>query len=188
MIKFLPHFILLFPLSLAAQNFHSPILCGNEIFTEIVRQQYPALDEDFNQTFLQARNAPQSRSDEPLTIKVVIHVVWNAEEENLPDSIIYSQLAVLNEDYNRLNADSAALRDIFHTAAGSANIHFELQEIVRVHTDQLFNVDLLGTNLLVEADRKNPADSNPWNNHRTDPWICLSSCRIGSLAQWSLLS
>ncbi|MCL4109532.1 UNVERIFIED_CONTAM: hypothetical protein GTU68_038927 [Idotea baltica] len=41
-----------------------------------------------------------------ITIPVVVHVVYNTEEENISDAQIQSQLDVLNEDFRRLNSDA----------------------------------------------------------------------------------
>jgi hypothetical protein len=145
--------LLLFLIALTSnsQKQLQPIFCGNEIFSDILRTHYPAFNDDIKATFANVRSMTSPRSDEPLTIKVVVHVVWNSPEENLHDSIILNQIQVLNEDYNRLNADTFNLRSIFLDEASSTNIHFELAEIIRMETDQLFEVDLLGTNLLTEA-------------------------------------
>ena len=139
-----------------------PIFCGNEVFSDILREHYPELQETLNTTFEHARQASY-RSNDPLTIPVVVHVVWNNSSENLHDSIILNQIQVLNEDYNRLNADSTGLRSIFQNEAGRGNIHFQLVEIIRVHTDQLFNVDLLGTNLLGEVKHSEDGGSDAWD-------------------------
>lgn len=42
-----------------------------------------------------------------ITIPVVVHVVWKTTGQNISDAQILSQLDVLNEDFRRLNADTA---------------------------------------------------------------------------------
>src|SRR5688572_15938248 len=143
--KYIPSLLLLLcTLPLLSQENTKPIFCGNEIFSDIVRFHYPELQDAFSSTFEIAKSASHSRNHEPLNVRVVVHVVWNDPAENLDDSIIHDQIRILNEDYNRLNADTAGLRSIFQNEAGSANIHFELEQIVRVQTESLFAVDLLG--------------------------------------------
>lgn len=157
-------FSLLFATIIAnAQNAISPIICGNQVFSDIIKNKYPDLDKGIRETFDEAKKLSFSRSNEPLTIKVVVHIVWNETVENLHDSIIQNQINVLNNDYNRLNADTNNLRTVFHGEAGTANIHFELVEIVRVHTDQLFAVDLFGTNLLAEVKHTADGGSDAWD-------------------------
>ena len=140
-----------------------PIVCGNDIYSKIVRREYPAYARHIDDIFHQVSEMSFRGNDEPLHVKVVVHVVWNAPEENLHDSIILDQISGLNQDYNRLNQDTADLREIFHIAAGSANIHFELEEIVRVHTSELFSIDILSTNLLAEVKHSEDGGSDAWD-------------------------
>src|SRR5678809_466983 len=42
-----------------------------------------------------------------VTIPVVVHVVWHTNSQNISDEQIKSQIDVLNEDFNRQNADTA---------------------------------------------------------------------------------
>ncbi len=46
------------------------------------------------------------RSDEVITIPVVVHLVYNTDEQNLSDEQILSQIEALNEDFRRANADA----------------------------------------------------------------------------------
>jgi len=41
-----------------------------------------------------------------ITIPVVVHVVYNTAAENISDAQVLSQIAVLNDDFRRLNADA----------------------------------------------------------------------------------
>lgn len=159
-------------LALNAQPTLPPIFCGNELFSHIVSEKYPELDAAFKATFEEAR-APQASARSPLTVNVVVHVVWNQPEENLADSIILDQIAVLNADYNRQNADSANLRDIFKPVAGNAQIHFNLVEIVRVQTSSLFEVSLFGSNLLPEVKHDDDGGSDAWDTEKyLNIWVC----------------
>ena len=60
-------------------------------------------------------------------IPVVVHVIHNGEPEglgsNIPDEQIFAQIEVLNEDFNRLNADSVNTPEVFQPLA--SKIHFE---------------------------------------------------------------
>jgi len=156
-----------------AQHQTPRILCGNEIFSHIVSEKYPALQTAFEQTFEQAKAMGGATERSPLTIKVVVHVVWKDPAENLADSIIANQIQVLNEDFNRLNADTANLRTVFHPAAGNANIQFSLEEIVRVQTSKSFAIDILANNLLTELKYNNQGGSTAWDTERyLNLWVC----------------
>lgn len=65
------------------------------------------------------------------TIPVVFHVVYNPSipAQNVPDSIIYSQLQVLNDDYRRTNADTVNTRPEFDSLATDVQIEFCLANV-----------------------------------------------------------
>lgn len=59
-------------------------------------------------------------------IRCVFHVVYTKPEENIPDSVIFSQIEVLNECYRRTNADTVRTREMFQPFAGDTKIEFYL--------------------------------------------------------------
>ncbi len=170
---FLPLFLLFHFISTAQTPSIRPIVCGNDLFSDILRAHYPDLQANFDATFEAARQNTSVSQRSPYTIQVVVHVVWKEEAENLADSIIENQIQILNADYNRLNADTAQLRSVFQPVAGNAQIQFQLAEIVRVKTEQEFAVDLFGTNLLTEVKHDADGGSTAWDNeHYLNIWIC----------------
>jgi len=151
-----------------------PILCGNEVFDHILKNRYPELRQAFQAGFEENLNRPPAAGDRsPKTIRVVVHVVWNNPEENLADSIILNQIAVLNEDYNRQNADTANLRPAFQPVAGNPQVSFELAEIVRVQTSALFELDLFGTSVFanLKTTAEGGSDARDPNKY-LNIWIC----------------
>jgi len=68
--------------------------------------------------------ARDTLSDETINIPVVIHVLYNLNEQNISDAQILSQINILNEDYNRLNADASNTPSAFQKNAGNCKIHF----------------------------------------------------------------
>jgi len=172
----LPTLLLLISAHLVfAQTPQQPrVLCGNELLHHIVRENYPELQTAFDQTFEQAARHSEVVADRaPLTVNVVVHVVWNALAENLPDSVIESQIQVLNEDFNRMNADTGRLRSLFHPVAGNAEIRFQLADIVRVKTTKLFSIDLLGGKLMPEVKHDNLGGSDARDPEKfLNLWVC----------------
>lgn len=187
---FLP-FLLLWVVALQAQSTSQPaIRCGNDIFGQILRDRYPDLDQAFQSTFETARqNAGPVGQRSPYTINVVVHVLWKEPEENLADDIILDQIAVLNEDYAHTNADAGELRAAFQDVAGSADIQFNLAQVVRVNTDKLFEIDLFGTNLLAEAKHDADGGSDAWDpEHYLNVWICnIQPLTLGGLELGQIL-
>ena len=62
------------------------------------------------------------------TIPVVFHVVWNTAAENISDAQVLSQLAVLNEDFRRLNADWVNTPSVFQPLVADSEINFCLAQ------------------------------------------------------------
>ena len=166
-----------FAARLAAQVAPLPVICGNELFDHIIAERYPALKRGFDQTFEEARARARDTdliSDRSqLTIKIVAHVVWKNPEENLPDSVILNQIAILNQDFNRLNPDTGNLRPVFLPAAGNPNIKFELDTIRRVQTTQNFSINLTSGDLLANLKSSAQGGSDAWDTERyLNLWIC----------------
>lgn len=88
-----------------------------------------------------------------LLIPVVVHVIHQNGPENISDAQVHSQIAVLNADYRRLNADTVNTRPIFHSVAADMGIEFCLATldpegqpstgIDRVETDETNSTALI---------------------------------------------
>ncbi len=61
---------------------------------------------------------------ELVRIPVVFHVVYNNQEDNVPDSVIDDQLRILNECFRRRNADTSDMRSAFLDIVGDTKIEF----------------------------------------------------------------
>lgn len=64
-----------------------------------------------------------------ITIPVVFHIVYNNEEQNIDDSLIYSQMEVINEDFRKSNTDIIDIREVFKDLATDVEIEFCLAGI-----------------------------------------------------------
>ena len=105
---------------------------------QLIQKQFaadPSLQETFHQEMM---NAARFRHDNTgnratLTVPVVVHVIHDNGIGNISAEQIQTALDVLNEDYNRLNADSSATRNTvdapFSPEAGSMDIEFKLARI-----------------------------------------------------------
>ena len=130
---------------------------------------------------------------DPDLIAVVVHVVHNGErygkDVNITDEQIFSQIEVLNEDYQRKNADTINTQTEFLNVASKLNIEFVLARqdesgnptsgIVRVE-GELPSYDPLGI-----ADRELLSSYSHWDPNRyLNIWVTnLRSPYIG-LAQF----
>jgi hypothetical protein len=70
------------------------------------------------------------RQTGPYKIPVVVHIIHNGEAigtgANIPEAQVLSQIAVLNEDFKRQNADAINTPATFAAVAGSLDIEFVL--------------------------------------------------------------
>lgn len=123
---------LLAGLGIAAHAQSSIKRCGTHELQVEKAKTDPHYFDRVNATFNYAKQLAEDRSanrtgdDTIYRIRCVVHVVYTSAIENIPDSVIYSQIEVLNEDFRRLNADAVNTRDVFLPVAGDARIEFEL--------------------------------------------------------------
>jgi hypothetical protein len=98
------------------------------VFEEWVQQKITEREQR-NSLQLQATNAAK-KSEATYKIPVVVHVIHNGEAigvgANVSDARIISQLKVLNDDFNRLNADKINTPASFETLSGSMDLEFIL--------------------------------------------------------------
>ncbi|AHJ99385.1 GEVED domain-containing protein [Hymenobacter swuensis] len=79
-----------------------------------------------NQTSSFVDNPLALRTSAVVTIPVVVHVLYNTTAQNVSDAQIQSQIAVLNEDFNKLNADVSKTPSAFAGLAANVGIQFVL--------------------------------------------------------------
>jgi hypothetical protein len=133
---------------------------------------------------LAVQSHTRSFSGTVVYIPVVVHVLFNSEEQNISDQIIFDQIRVLNEDYRRLNADSSLTRNEFLPVAADAGIEFYLaysdpdgnptNGITRTPTDQ-------NSFWLSMTDMKSSANGgkDAWPVDRyLNIWVCNMSIPI----------
>ncbi len=87
-----------------------------------------SVEKAFNEALAFSSNSEQ-KDPAPHTIPVVVHIVYNTPAQNIPDSVIYNQIQTLNEDFNRMNADTANMRPAFDIVKGNPKINFMLANI-----------------------------------------------------------
>ncbi len=156
--------------------------CATAPLDQQLQQDYSAYYSEiqavYNQAVMASQPTAQHRDEQELyIIPVVVHIVWQKEEENISTARIHQQLEVLNEDFQKNNADTINARSEFSAVLGNPNISFELIEIVRVHTDTSFSLNFDWNTLTFEfpdhvkqsaLGGSNPRDVNTYLNI----WIC----------------
>jgi len=125
-------------------------------------------------------------------IPVIFHIIYNDEKENIADSVIISQLEILNRAF--LGIDSLNIRKEFRAVIGNAKIQFVLATIdpngnkstginrVRTWKNTFEN----GDSLLIAENMKFKIKGgiDAWNTDKyLNVWICnLSSFPSGSIS------
>lgn len=127
--------LLFMPTFLFAQ--HQYDRCASYDVIEHWEQQYPGTKQALNKVIFDAQKYSQHQgkrsgaraADTIYRIPVVVHIVYTNAAENLPDSLVYSQIEVLNQAFRRDNADSSDTRAEFKPFAGDAGIEFYLADL-----------------------------------------------------------
>jgi hypothetical protein len=161
-----------------AQDFHR---CYTHEAMEMVEAANPGYMDRVNEIFERAKLVGSQDRDEVYTIPVVVHVVYDSDEKNLPDSVIHNQIETLNADYRRLNEDAENLRDTFNTIVGDTHIQFALASIdpegnpttgiTRTETDveSFFSFD----NIAEDVKSSATGGTDPWDQeHYLNIWVC----------------
>jgi gliding motility-associated-like protein len=91
-------------------------------------------EEEFESWLSGLRSSRKSLSIVPsYTIPVVVHIIHNGESvgagTNISDAQVLSQIKVLNNDFQRLNADAVRTPAAFSQSAGSMNVRFVLASV-----------------------------------------------------------
>jgi hypothetical protein len=82
--------------------------------------------ESFTQQYVASGAASGQRS--VITIPVVVHIVYSSAAGNLSDAQVQSQIARLNLDYHKLNADVVNVPGIWDSLVADCNIQFCLAQ------------------------------------------------------------
>lgn len=167
-IEILCFFLILIAVQLNSQQF---VPCLYDIVVQQREESNPGYKQALYRAIEDAAKESHLRNDEIYTIKVVFHVVYKTEEENIHDSLLVRQIARLNRDYRRQNADTINLREVFHPVAADARIEFELNEIRRVQTTKTFRPSLTGLPDQVKQTANGGSDAKD-PDHYLNIWIC----------------
>lgn len=112
-----------------SMHFHSDgRTCGTVEFNELQMQQYPQFRENRQRIEEYTKNYTHSESRLLVTIPVVFHVVYNTAQQNISDAQILSQIAVLNQDYAKLNSDTNLIPAVWKSIAANTQIQFCLAQ------------------------------------------------------------
>jgi len=168
--------------------------CAYDEYIKELNKAYPGFMEQLDAQYMEAIahiNNPKlnKREDDTIyRIPVVFQVVYNVNAENLDDSLIHSQMEVLNECFRRRNADTTDTRDIFKPVAADTRIEFYLATedpqgqptngIVRTETNLTTFYSGVTTLSLDAVKNKSLGGADPWDTDKyLNIWVCDLSFR-----------
>lgn len=124
-------------------------------------------------------------ASQPIIIPVVVHVVYNSDEQNISNEQVRSQINALNRDYRKKNDDARYIPAAFRSYAADTRIEFRLATsdpsglptngIVRKGTaSRSFTTDDKVKSSLTGGD-------DPWNRDQyLNIWVCnLTGAAMG---------
>ncbi|MBS1946401.1 MAG: T9SS type A sorting domain-containing protein [Bacteroidetes bacterium] len=79
--------------------------------------------------FTASRIKPVTNKPDVISIPVVVHVLYGTDQENISDAQVQSQIDVLNQDYQRRNADTTKTPDVFKSVAADCGFQFVLAKV-----------------------------------------------------------
>jgi hypothetical protein len=122
-------FLISFSLKTFAQTPHRG--CYTHEYLQERIKENPTLIEDIESVERHTKSynsRPHLQTRGIITIPVVVHIVYRTSntEENITEAQVFSQLAVLNKDYRRLNPDRLKTPSVFKPFAADCGIEFQL--------------------------------------------------------------
>lgn len=163
------------------------VRCGNETFFKNTLLRDTALtnqmrrNDEAIQLFLSEPGNMASQVRQPLTIPVVVHVVWHLEAENICDAAVLAQIEALNRDFSGENPDVSTVPAEFRPVqAGDIGLRFCLAAedaegklttgIVRIKTDE----EAIGLSSKLYFD--STGGSSAWNPDKyLNIWVANTS-------------
>lgn len=110
--------------------------CGFEAYEKhlaqdiLLQQQTQEINTKIDEWVQAHKNNKYKTNNTVVKVPVVFHVVWNSSKpvQNIPDSTLTNSLITLNEDFQKLNADTTLVPAAFKPLIGNANIEFCLAQ------------------------------------------------------------
>ena len=77
-----------------------------------------------SQDWITTQTGTANKTTAVITIPVVVHVVYNTAAQNISDAQINSQIAILNQDFRKLNADVSLVPSAFSGLVADCELEF----------------------------------------------------------------
>lgn len=127
-------------LSISESQNHSAC-ASHQVYLDMLKKN-PSIEdntfeiEEFTKKTISSKSFRSAKeTEEEITIPVVVHVVYNSDEENIKWRQVKSQIDVLNKDFNKENEDIINVPNFFKKRVADVGIRFELKRITRTKTN-----------------------------------------------------
>jgi hypothetical protein len=103
-----------------------------------------------------------------IEIPVIVHVLYNTDQQNISDAQVASQIDVLNDDYSATNRDIRNTPSLFSTVTSLGfGVHFTLAQTIHKNT----RVKSFSTNDAMKSSKRGGDDAvDP--QHNLNIWVC----------------
>ena len=104
-------------------------VCGHTEVTRELWAKNPQLKVEYEnmiQNLLKNSKKTVNNKTAIFTIPIVFHIIHEYGSENITDAQVYDQIDILNEDFNKLNADTNLVIPEFRHLIGDVKIQFKL--------------------------------------------------------------
>ncbi len=114
--------------------------CGTMAAHMMLLERFPSFRS--NQMRLEGATARRRESTRSLddtktvTIRTIVNVVYSADDQNVTDAQINSQLAALNKDYRATNSDRSRTPAPWKGLVTDTRIEFKLMDVTRTETSR----------------------------------------------------
>ena len=165
--------------------------CGTVAVNQTLMERYPQFRSNLLELEQQAQNLKffERVEKEEFVIRVVVHVVYRSDKENVSDSQIESQIEVLNRDFGATNIDKEKVPEVWKDFPIDSRIQFvlatldpdgnETNGITRTKTDK----EGFGQYDSVKFADQGGADAWPTDRY-LNIWVCNLSGGLLGYAQF----
>jgi hypothetical protein len=158
--------------------------CGTDAVTKEFIEKHPELKmniESLEQSLnsMDINSLPKNRAGNYI-IPMVFHVIHNYGSENISEAQIKDQIRVLNEDYQKRNADTNLILSVFKPLIANVGFEFRLATI-DPQGNCTNGIDRIASHRTYYGDETSKL--NPWPRNRyLNIWVVASFEKAGLLA------
>ena len=173
---------------MCATQYHHLMLCDKfPEYREIRAKMQSDIQEMLSNPAMAARLMGAKKK--AYTIPVVVHVVFRTAQENISDTQIRSQIAVLNKDYRAQNADKSKVPVVWQGLVTDAGVQFKLAtrdpkgKVTTGITRTPTKVEEFTDDNAVKS--RATGGANPWPSSKyLNLWVCTLGDRLLGYAQF----